>query len=64
MWNGVADVFGEDLQIIPTPYEYENEIRVHVIGLNYSKYPEKLKKFFDFVRERGPAVFAEHGYVK
>ncbi len=64
MWNGVADVFGEDLQIVPTPYEYENDIRVHVIGLSYSKYPERLKKFFDFVRERGPAIFAEHGYVK
>jgi molybdate transport system substrate-binding protein len=63
-WKGVAHTFRDSLEVVPTPYEYDKEIRVHIIGLNYSSKPELLKKFIQFTRNRGPAVFAEHGYVK
>jgi len=64
MWNGVANTFKDSLDLVATPYEYDQEIRVHIIALNYSKQPEALKQFMDFARKRGQAVFAEHGYVK
>lgn len=64
IWNGVAHTFQDSLEVIKTPYEYDEEIRVHVIGLNYTEQPEALRKFIDFVNERGPEVFAEYGYVK
>lgn len=64
MWNGVAHTFGDSVEAVPTPYEYDEEIRVHIIGLNYSKQPQLLAEFFKLVRDRGPAIFAEHGYVK
>lgn len=64
MWNGVANTFKEHLDIVKTPYEYSSEIRVHVMGLSYSKQPEVVRQFVEFVRERGETVFSEHGYVK
>jgi ABC-type molybdate transport system substrate-binding protein len=64
MWNGVAHTFTDSLDIIKTPYEYEEEIRVHIMGLSYTKQPEALEQFMEFVRKRGPAIFAEYGYVK
>lgn len=64
MWNGVAHTFADSLEVVPTPYEYDEEIRVHIMGLNYSKKPDLLKKFCDFAHNRGEAVFSEHGYVK
>jgi molybdate transport system substrate-binding protein len=64
MWNGVADTFKEHLDLIKTPYEYDAEIKVYVIGLNYSGQPEAVRKFMVFVRENGPRIFAGHGYVK
>lgn len=64
LWNGVAHTFGDSLEIVPTPYEYDQEIRVHIISLSYSKDPDSLRTFMEFAREKGPAVFAAHGYVK
>jgi molybdate transport system substrate-binding protein len=64
MWNGVAHTFGDSLEIVPTPYEYDEEIRVHIMGLNFSKRPDLLKKFLEFAHNRGEAVFTQHGYVK
>lgn len=64
MWNGVAHTFGDSVDIVRTPYEYDEEIRVHIIGLSYSKEAESLRKFIEFARNRGPEIFAEHGYVK
>ncbi len=64
MWNGVAKTFENSLDIVPTPYEYDTEIRVHVIGLNYSQYPEEVKTFVEFARTRGKEIFSEYGYVK
>lgn len=64
MWNGVAHSFGEHLEVVPVPYEYDTDIRVHVIGLNYSKNPELVKQFISYVRERGEDVFASYGYTK
>jgi molybdate transport system substrate-binding protein len=64
MWNGVANTFKEHLDVVKTPYEYDTEIKVHVIGLNYSKNPELVKKFMAFTKSRGKAIFAENGYVK
>jgi len=64
IWNGVAHTFADSLEVVPTPYEYDEEIRVHVIGLNYTGRPDALRKFLEFTKERGPDVFREHGYVK
>ena len=64
MWNGVAHTFGHSVDVVPTPYEYDKEIRVHIIGLNYTEQPEELKRFIEFVRTRGPEVFTEYGYTK
>ena len=64
MWNGVAHTFSDSLAVVRTPYEYDQEIRVHVIGLNYSKQREALAQFIEFTRNEGPAIFAEYGYVK
>ena len=64
MWNGVAHNFRDNLDIVPTPYEYDSVIRVHVIGLNYSRFPELTERFVNFARENGEQVFASYGYVK
>lgn len=64
MWNGVAHTFRDSLQVVKTPYEYDEEIRVYVIGLNYTKRPEALKQFMEFARDKGRDIFAEFGYVK
>jgi molybdate transport system substrate-binding protein len=64
MWNGVAHTFTDSLEIVRTPYEYEEEIRVHIMGLNYTKQAESLRQFIKFARNRGPEIFAEYGYVK
>jgi molybdate transport system substrate-binding protein len=64
MWNGVAHTFGDSLDVVKTPYEYDQETRVHIMGLNYSKQAEALKRFVEFARGRGQEIFAEFGYVK
>lgn len=64
MWKAVAYTFSDSVEIVPTPYEYDEEQRVHIIGLNYSKKPDLLKKFLEFAHNRGEAVFTKHGYVK
>jgi molybdate transport system substrate-binding protein len=64
MWNGVAHTFRDSLEVVKTPYEYDQEIRVHIIGLDYSEKPEALRKFIEFARARGPDTFADYGYVK
>ena len=63
MWNGVANIFKDDLIIISDPYAYE-EIKLSVMGLSYSKNQEQLEQFLDFVEEYGPQVFKDFGYVK
>jgi molybdate transport system substrate-binding protein len=64
MWNGVAHTFKDSLEIVRTPYEYDEEIRVHIMGLNYTKQAESLRQFIKFARVRGPEIFTEYGYVK
>lgn len=64
IWNGVAHTFSDSLEVIRTPYEYDRDVRVHIIGLSYSSRPQALKTFIEFARSKGPAIFAEHGYVK
>jgi molybdate transport system substrate-binding protein len=64
MWNGVAHTFRDSLEVVKTPYEYDEEIRVHIIGLSYSKEPEALRQFINLARTKGPEIFAEYGYVK
>jgi molybdate transport system substrate-binding protein len=64
MWNGVAHNFSDYLEIVPVPYEYDSVIRVHVIGLSYSKNPELVREFISFAKERGEAIYASYGYVK
>ena len=64
MWNGVAKMFEDNLDIVPTPYEYDTEIRVHIIGLNYSKNPEDVEKFIEFAKTKGKEIFCAYGYIK
>jgi molybdate transport system substrate-binding protein len=64
MWNGVAHTFGDSVQIIPTSYEYDTEVCVHVIGLGYSGHSEAMRRFLEFCRSKGPEIFARHGYTK
>jgi molybdate transport system substrate-binding protein len=64
MWNGVANNFQDAIDVVPAPYEYDEEIRVSVMGLSYTKQPEQVQKFLDFVEVHGPEVFKEFGYVK
>jgi molybdate transport system substrate-binding protein len=64
MWNGVAHTFSDSLEVVRMPYEYDKDVRVHIIGFSYSNQPELLDKFLEFARNRGPEIFAEHGYVK
>jgi molybdate transport system substrate-binding protein len=64
IWNGVAHTFSDSLEVVRAPYEYDKDIRVHIIGLSYSRQPELLDRFIEFARSKGPAIFAEHGYVK
>jgi molybdate transport system substrate-binding protein len=64
MWNGVAHNFLDALELVPTPYEYDTETRVGVIGLSYSQNKELVEQFLKYVEEHGQQVFAEFGYVK
>jgi len=64
MWNGVANTFKDSLQVVKTPYEYDTEIKVYVIGLNYSKQPDAVRQFIEYTRQNGQRIFAENGYVK
>ena len=64
MWNGVAYTFKESLDLVPTPYEYDTEIHVHVIGLSYSKHPDWVQKFVDVAKAKGAAIYASHGFTK
>lgn len=64
MWNGVAHTFRDSLDVVKTPYEYDEERRVHIIGLSYTKEPESLRQFIEFTQTKGPDTFAEYGYIK
>jgi len=64
MWNGMAHEYLDALEIVPTPYEYDEEIRVAVMGLSYSKHREEVEHFLGFVEKHGPEVFSKFGYVK
>jgi molybdate transport system substrate-binding protein len=62
MWNGTAHTFSDSLDIVKTPNEFGKETHIHIMSMSYSKHPEEVKKFMDFVRKRGPEVFAQYGY--
>jgi len=64
MWNGVAHNFLDAVEIVPTPYEYDDIIKVWVMGLSYTKNKQLVEKFLDFCRTHGKVIFAEFGYVK
>ena len=64
MRNGVAHSWLDSLEIVPTPYEYEDVIEVGIIGLSYSKYPESVEKFLKFSEENGEKIFSEFGFTK
>jgi molybdate transport system substrate-binding protein len=64
MWNGVAHNFKDAIDVIRLPYEYDEEIRVGVIGLSYTKNRAEVEKFLKFIDKRGKEVFEEFGYVK
>jgi len=64
MWNGVAHTFKDSVDVVATPYEYDAEIRVHLIGLRYSKHPELVERFVQFARTNGQRIFARYGYTK
>jgi hypothetical protein len=64
MWNGVAHNFLDAVEIAPGPYEYDQEVRVGVIGLSYSQKQDRVEAFLKFAEQHGAKVFAEFGYVK
>jgi len=64
MWNGVAHNWLDAIDIVPTPYEYDQEVRVGVMGLSYSKKRELVEEFLKFTEQHGEEVFREFGYVK
>jgi molybdate transport system substrate-binding protein len=64
MWNGVAHTFRDSLEVVPVPYEFETEVRVRVIALNYSKRPGRVREFMDFARTEGPRIFKGYGYSR
>jgi molybdate transport system substrate-binding protein len=64
MWNGVAHNWLDKIDVVPTPYEYDEEIRVNVMGLSYSKRRERVESFLEFTAKRGEEVFREFGYVR
>lgn len=64
MWNGVASTRKDKIEIVPSPYEYDSEIRVHVMGLKYSRRPALVARFLEFTRARGAKLFESHGYTK
>lgn len=64
MWKGVAHNYRDAIEIVPYPYEYDEEIRVGVIGLSYTKNKAEVERFLKFVDKHGKAVFKEFGYVK
>ena len=64
MWNGVAHNFLDAIEIVPGPYEYDQEVRVGVIGLSYSQKKDLVEAFLKFAEQNGEQVFTEFGYVK
>jgi molybdate transport system substrate-binding protein len=64
LWNGVAYTFRDSLDVVKAPYEYDTEVRVHVMAMSYSKHPDLLKSFMAYASKEGAKVFAGHGYVK
>lgn len=64
MWNGVAHNFLDAVEIVPGPYEYDQEVRVGVIGLSYSRNRDRVEAFLKFAEQHGEKVFSEFGYVK
>jgi molybdate transport system substrate-binding protein len=64
MWNGVAHNYLDAIDVVPTEYEYDEEIRVAVMGLSYTKHKAAVEKFLDFVEKHGRKVFADFGYKK
>ena len=64
MWNGVAHNFLDAVEVVPTPYEYDQEVRVGVIGLSFSQNQDRVEAFLKFAEQHGEKVFTEFGYVK
>jgi molybdate transport system substrate-binding protein len=64
MWNGVAHDFREALEVVPTPYEYDQTIRVWVMGLSYTSHEAEAARLVEFAKKEGPAIFAKYGYTK
>lgn len=64
MWNGVAHNFLDAIEIVETPYEYDETIRVWIMGLSYTDHEPQVMQFLSFCEEYGEDIFAEYGYVK
>ncbi len=64
MWNGIAHNWLDALEIIPGPYQYDQEVRVAAVGLSYSKKKDRVEQFLKFVETHGEEIFKEFGYVK
>ena len=64
MWNGTAHAWLDSLEIIPTPYEYDEVIEVGIVGLSYSKHPKLVDEFLKFSEKNGKEIFEGFGYVK
>jgi molybdate transport system substrate-binding protein len=64
MWNGTAHTFKDSLEVVPTEYEYDETIRVWVMGLSYTQKKALVEQFLGFVKAEGTPIFTEYGYTK
>jgi molybdate transport system substrate-binding protein len=64
MWNGTAHTFKDSLEVVPTEYEYDETIRVWVMGLSYTQKKALVEQFLEFVKTEGAPIFTEYGYTK
>ncbi len=62
VWNYVARLYGDKVQLVPTDDPYP-EIYVTVVGLSKSQNPQLRDAFLEYCRsEPVKAIFAEQGY--
>lgn len=62
VWNFVARLYGEKVQLVPTADVYP-EVNVTVVGLRQSQQPALRDAFLEMCRgEAVKSVFAAHGY--
>jgi molybdate transport system substrate-binding protein len=64
VWNYVAQLYKDKVQLVPTSEAYP-EIKVTVVGLKPSKFPAQRDAFLEFCRSpAAQEIFIQQGYAK